>query len=123
MIVSPSDRTAVRALANKMNISIVEPVHTRQKSTCCGDTFYGKLPTDEVIGLMKAKAAEMPVEDVLVYCVSCSQSMFIGGKRPRYLVDLLFDEETSPISYDPDQWHRELDVYIEAHKNESEERS
>ena len=108
---------AVRALANKMNISIVEPANTKRQGTCCGDTFYGQLPTDEVIGLMKAKALEMPAEDVLVYCVSCSQSMYIGGKRPCYLVDLLFAEETTPISYDPDLWHRELDMFIEAHKD------
>jgi Fe-S oxidoreductase len=108
---------AVRALAGKMNISIVEPAKTRQQSTCCGDTFYGQLPTEQVIGLMKAKALEMPVEDVLVYCVSCSQSMYIGGKRPRYLVDLLFAEATIPKTYDPDQWHQELDVFVDNHKD------
>jgi hypothetical protein len=94
---------AVRALAGKMNISVVEPAKTRQQSTCCGDIFFGQLPTEHVIDLMKAKALEMPMEDVLVYCVSCSKSMFIGGKRPRYLVDLLFAEETIPKTYDPDQ--------------------
>jgi hypothetical protein len=41
--------------------------------------------------------------------------MFIGGKRPRYLVDLLFAEETDPRAYEPDEWHRELDEYIRAH--------
>ena len=38
----------------------------------------------------------MPAEDVVVYCVSCAKAMFIGGKRPRYLVDLLFGEATVP---------------------------
>ncbi len=108
---------AVRALAERMNISIVEPAKTKRKSTCCGDTYYGKLPTEQVIKRMKAKAHEMPVEDILVYCVSCIKAMFVGGKRPRYLIDLLFAEDTVPKIYDPNQWHKELDDFIENHKN------
>lgn len=78
---------SVRALAKRMNISMVEPTHTRRKSTCCGDIFFGSMPTEQVIDQMRAKAKEMPVDDVLVYCVSCSEAMFIGERRPRYLVD------------------------------------
>jgi len=104
---------AVRALAEKMNISMVEPKKTKRKSTCCGDTFFNKLPSEQVKELMKSKAIEMPLEDIVVYCVSCSKSMFVGGKRPRYLIDLLFAEETIPKTYDPDQWHKELDEFIE----------
>jgi hypothetical protein len=109
---------SVRVLAERMNISIIEPEKTKRNSTCCGDTFFGKMPTEQVIDLMKAKADEMPVDDVLVYCVSCSKSMFVGGKRPRYLVDLLFTEDTVPKTYDPDQWHKELDAFIENHGND-----
>ena len=108
---------AVRDLAEKMKITIIEPASTKRKSTCCGDTFYGNLPRDQVINKMKEKAAEMPEKDILVYCVSCCKSMFIGGKRPRYIIDLLFEEETIPKTYDPDQWHAELDEFIESHKN------
>ncbi len=107
---------AVRELARKMNISIVEPEKTKKSSTCCGDTYFGNLPVDKVISLMKLKANEMPLEDIIVYCISCSKSMFVGGKRPRYLVDLLFNEETIPKTYMPEQWHKELDVFIENHK-------
>ncbi len=108
---------AVRAVARKMNISIVEPDKTGIKSTCCGDTFFGNLPAEKVILQMKAKAAEMPLEDILVYCVSCSKSMFVGGKRPGYLVDLLFGEDTEPQTYDPDEWHAQLDEFIDSHKD------
>jgi hypothetical protein len=31
-----------------------------------------------------------------------------GGKRPRYLVDLLFGEYTSISTFEPDKWHEEL---------------
>jgi len=74
-------------------------------------------PVDEVLSKMKAKAATMPVNDVIVYCVSCTKSVFNGGKSPRYLIDLLFDEETGAKTCDPVSWHKELDEFIAAHND------
>ena len=31
------------------------------------------------------------------------------------MIDLLFREETIPKTIEPDQWHKELDEYIESH--------
>ena len=62
---------------------------------------------------MKKRASEMPDEDVVVYCVSCGKSVFIGGKTPHYLIDLLFREKTIPKTLDPDLWHKEIHDYIE----------
>lgn len=107
---------AVRALAARMNIVIVEPERTRDKGACCGDTFYPALPVAEVVERMQARGSEMPLEDILVYCVSCSKSMFVAGKRPGYLLDLLFAEETLPGTFAPDEWHRELDLFMECHR-------
>jgi hypothetical protein len=101
-----------------MNIVIVEPERTREKGTCCGDTFYGALPTERVIEQMKAKGKEMPLDDILVYCVSCGKSMFNAGKRPRYLVDLLFAEATVPGTTHPEAWHAELDEFMASHQGE-----
>jgi len=113
------DRTrvhdAIRTLLRKMNVTLVEPKNTRTRGTCCGDTFWGEIPTDRVKEQMKKRTAEMPVDEVVVYCVSCSKAVFIGGKTPRYLVDLLLGEETEPKTLDPDEWHRELEIYIDAH--------
>jgi hypothetical protein len=106
---------AIRTLLTKMNITLVEPERTGIHGTCCGDTFYGTLPTSKVKELMKKRTAEMPSEDVVVYCISCTKSVFIGGKTPRYLVDLLFNEQTIPKTLDPDEWHSELQEYIELH--------
>jgi Fe-S oxidoreductase len=106
---------AVRTLLGRMNVRIVEPKATRSKGSCCGDTFYGTLPVAKVKELMAKRAGEMLEEDVVVYCVSCVQSMAIGGKRPRYLVDLLFGESTVPGSGDPDAWHLDVDRFIGAH--------
>lgn len=112
----PRVHTAVRTLAQRMNITLVEPERTKEQGTCCGDTFFGALPIEEVLSRMTAKADTMPVDDVIVYCVSCSKSMFNGGKHPRYLIDLLFGEDTVPKTCDPMLWHQELDEFIATHK-------
>lgn len=106
---------AVRTLLGRMNIRVVEPAATRRKGTCCGDSFYGVLPVVKVKERMKIRASEMPAEDVVVYCVSCCKAMHIGGKRPRYLLDLLLGEPTLPGTFEPEEWHRDLDEFIAAH--------
>jgi Fe-S oxidoreductase len=106
---------SIRILLEKMNITLVEPERTGIHGTCCGDTFYGTLPTSKVKEQMKKRTAEMPAEDVVVYCISCTKSVFIGGKTPHYLVDLLFGEDTIPKTLEPDDWHKELQEYIDLH--------
>lgn len=106
---------AVRTLLRKMNITLVEPKNTGTKSTCCGDSFYGVIPTGKVKEQMIKRASEMPCDDVVVYCISCVKSVYIGGKQPHYLIDLLFENETVPKTYEPDEWHQELNEYIEKH--------
>jgi hypothetical protein len=106
---------AVRKVLDKMNIRLVEPKNTRTNSICCGDSFYGEIPTEKVKIQMIKRANDMPENNVVVYCVSCTKSMFIGGKKPRYLIDLLFDDNTIPKTLDPDEWHKELKQYIEEH--------
>jgi hypothetical protein len=106
----PRVHEAVRTLLSRMRVKVVEPAKTRTKSSCCGDTFFGKLPVEQVKAQMKKRAAEMPRVDVVVYCVSCIKSMHIGGRRPRHIVDLLFAEDTLPGTYEPVAWHAELDA-------------
>jgi Fe-S oxidoreductase len=107
----PRVHNAVRALLARMNIVPVEPKATRTRGLCCGDGSYGIVPAGEVKAQMRKRAREMPAEDVAVYCVSCVKAMHIGG----HLVDLLFGEPTTPGTFEPDEWHRQLDAYIDAH--------
>lgn len=104
---------AIRRLLERMNIQLIEPERTGTNGACCGDRYWGILPVEEVKEKMKERAAEMPVDDVVVYCVSCSKSLFIGGKKPHYLVDLLFGEETVPQTVEPDEWHRQVDTFVQ----------
>lgn len=111
----PQVHQAVRSLLHKMNIEVVETQHHGTRSICCGDDFYGKLPIEQVHEQMKKRADMMPCEEVCVYCVSCIKSMHIGGKTPRYLLDLLMRETTEPQIYDTIKWHEQLQDYIEKH--------
>jgi Fe-S oxidoreductase len=106
---------AIRVLLGKMNITVMEPEKTGTRSTCCGDSFFGLIPVEEVKKQMRKRTAEMPHEDVVVYCISCIKSVHIGGKTPHYLVDLLFGEDTFPGTFEPDEWHGQLDEYISRH--------
>lgn len=106
---------AVRALLARMNITVVEPALTRERGGCCGDSFHGALPVEQVKERMRRRAREMPRQDVAVYCVSCVKAMHIGGRRPRYLVDLLFGEPTGAGTFEPEAWHREIDEFIAQH--------
>ena len=111
----PEVHKAVRSLLEKMNITVVETEFHGTRSVCCGDDFYPSLPVEKVNEKMKQRAATMPCDDVCVYCVSCIKSMYIGGKKPRYLVDLLMNEETDPQTYDTVKWHDQLQAYIDTH--------
>jgi Fe-S oxidoreductase len=106
---------AVRRLLDRMNIRVVEPRLTRTHTVCCGDNFFGVLATEGVIQQMKARAGQMPRQDVVVYCLSCVKAMHNGGRRPRYLVDLLFGEDTAPGTFEPAAWHAELQAFIDRH--------
>ncbi len=107
---------AVRSLLKKMNVAVIEPEHTKSNAICCGDSFFGALPVDELKAKMKQRASQMPCEDVVVYCVSCVKAMHIGNRSPHYLLDLLFGEPTEYESSEPETWHAMLDEYISDHK-------
>ena len=106
---------AIRKLLERMNIEVIESKNTRTKAICCGDSFYPTLPVELVKEHMKKRADEMPCDNVVVYCVSCIKSMHIGGKKPRYIVDLLFNEETEIGTFEPAKWHDELQKFIDEH--------
>ena len=106
---------AIRNLLLKMKISLIEPKNTRRESTCCGDIYYGAMPTTEVKRFMIEKSSEMPANEIVVHCVFCIMAVFNGRKNPKYLADLLFNEETAVKTFDLDQWHNKLDDYIDRH--------
>ncbi|MDR2891772.1 MAG: (Fe-S)-binding protein [Deltaproteobacteria bacterium] len=114
----PQVHQAIRTLLRRMNIEIRECAAHGKHSVCCGDSVYDDeqgVPLEKVHEAMCRRASSMPYDDVCVYCGSCIKSMHIGGKKPRYIVDLLFDEPTDPQVYDTELWHKELDAYSDRH--------
>lgn len=111
----PELHAAVRALLKRMNMTVMEAERSGANQACCGDSFYPTLPVEEVNQRMRERADQMPADDVCVYCVSCVKAMALGGKRSRYLADLMFGEETIPGDCDTTRWHEEVDRFIESH--------
>lgn len=111
----PQVHKAVRNLLKKMNIDVLETEYFGTNSKCCGDVYYPKSPVEKVHAKMKERADSMPCNDVCVYCVSCIKSLYIGGKKPRHLLDLLMNETTEPQIYDTVKWHQQLQDYIDKH--------
>ena len=107
----PKLHAAVRTLLEKMNLTVSEPAFTKENQRCCGDSAYPQKSIPEIYEAMKARADEMPREDVCVYCVACVKAMATGGKTPRYLVDLLFGEPTDPTANDNDSFYTKLRAY------------
>lgn len=86
---------SARALCQRMNITLVEPLYTRETSHCCG----GSAPVlEDRIRMAHARAAEFPEENVVVYCTGCTRSLSITNKQPRHLLDLLFGEPTQGLT-------------------------
>ena len=111
----PQVHVAVRDLLTKMNFKIVEAEYHGTNSICCGDNFYPRISVEKVTEFQKNRAAQMPCENVAVYCVSCVKSMHIGGKKPRHMVDLILGEATEPQIYELEPWHDQVSAYIETH--------
>ena len=111
----PQVHAAVRSLLDKMHIEVMESEFSGTRSVCCGDNFYPHVSIDEVTAFQKKRAAQMPCQDVAVYCVSCIKSMHIGGKTPHHMMDLVLGEATDPQETRIDVYHETLDQYIEEH--------
>ncbi len=111
----PKVHKAVRSLLKKMDIEVIESEFSGEKSICCGDNLYGRVPIEKVHDFMKKRANQMPCEEVAVYCVSCIKAMAIGDKQARYMVDLIFGESTEVQEIDLKKYHDELQSYINCH--------
>lgn len=107
----PDVHKTIRLLLQRMNIQIIEPHATCSNSKCCGQIFYGKIPILKVEEMMRKRAEEMLCENVAVYCSSCIVGISVGGKKPHYILDLLFNEQTDICDSDVDGWNKKLNHF------------
>ena len=83
-----------RILCEKMNISLVEPEHTKDDTRCCG----GCSPDYETRKEMAiCRAEEFSENNVVVYCTGCTRSFSVTNVAPRHLLDLLYSEPTEGL--------------------------
>lgn len=111
----PRYLNTVRRLLQRMHIKLVEPAKSGPTGRCCGQILYGKQPLEKVELFMKSRASEMPCDEVVVYCASCIQAIHCGGRKPRYLLDLLFGESTDTRFRDIVEWNSCLYRFRESH--------
>lgn len=111
----PDFLATIRRLLERMNIRFVEPVRSGAKAKCCGQTLYGKTEISKIESFMKTRANEMPCYDVVVYCASCIMSMTVGGRQPRYILDLIFNEPTIMADAEIDIWNKKLRQFRKSH--------
>lgn len=111
----PRVHIAVRKCLERMNIVVVEHDNNRENSTCCGASYKAD-SYEKAAEYAHLRAAGFPCEDVVTYCADCPQYIAIGGKKPRYLVDLLFGEETQAVAFaNLMQWDNSVGEFIETH--------
>ena len=111
----PDALAAIRRLLERMNIRLEEPARSGARSKCCGQLLYGKASIDKVEQYMRGRANEMPCQDVVVYCASCIMSMTVGGRRPRYILDLLYGESTTLKTSGVVDWNNTLREFRDSH--------
>lgn len=92
----PQVQEAVRALLHRMNITVVEAERSREKSRCCGSTYFDAgCSAEEAVRRSQERVSDFPCPDIAVYCVGCARFLRLGGARPHHLPDLLFQEKTT----------------------------
>jgi hypothetical protein len=114
---TPSIHQEVRTLLNDMDIEVIENKYHSMQSICCGDSLYGKTGQDKVLDSMKARAGSMPCEEVVTYCISCTNAVYNGGRTPRLLTDLILGEKTAAPESEMthDEWIGGQLEYINEH--------
>ena len=86
---------SVRRLCEKMNISLIEPSLTKDKTPCCG----GCSKNIEVRKQMAVKREEsLPNKDVVLYCTGCVRSFSETPVQPYHILDLIFNEVTEGLT-------------------------
>lgn len=100
----PFVHDAVRSLLQKMHIAVIEDDFIRAQSKCCGDRMLKVMSVPEVEEYRYERMQAMPGDHIAVYCASCIEAVDIGQKTPYYLLDLLFDEPTTPPHVGTEKW-------------------
>ncbi|MDT8419807.1 MAG: VTT domain-containing protein [Desulfuromonadales bacterium] len=84
---------AVRSLAEKKGLSVIETRHSRETTLCCGEGgAVGCLSPELAQGWTKKRAGEADGSRTVTYCTGCAH--FLGAHGPtNHILDLVFAPE------------------------------
>lgn len=90
-----STQDSVRSLIRKKGFNIIEPLHVREKTFCCGEGAGVKSLSPEKSNQWKTKRLEESSGERMVsYCAACSAT-FSEQTQCHHLLDLLFDSDNA----------------------------
>ena len=92
---SPEMQISVRALCKRMNIEIIEPIHTLDETRCCGGCA---VDYETQRKMAQRRVLDFSENDVVVYCTGCVRSLSLTEVHPRHMFDLLFAESTEGLT-------------------------
>ena len=87
-------QNSARKICEKMNIKLIEPEYTGDNSRCCGGSA-ADLETRRKMAMDRAGVFQE--KNVVTYCTGCVRSFSLTDVTPRYLLDLLFEEQTGGL--------------------------
>ena len=108
-----AEQAAVRALARRMNIEVVELEERGERTEFCGNSLYRPAPPrnlklapkrfvegapgkflphspEEQEAIMRSHAGRFATPEVVAYCHYCVEGLELGGVRAHHLAALLF---------------------------------
>jgi len=98
-------QTAVRTLAERLGIDIIESKQSREKTLCCGEgAFVGCIHPDTADSWTVKRQKAAKGRDTLTYCAGCVNQLS-GPGRNLHILDLAFGREQavkiskSPFTY------------------------
>lgn len=110
---NPAIREAIRDIMVRMNLVTIELLDAHEQCRFCGSTLLAPAPAyyeefapkrfapekltdvfqphtdEEKHRILTQHCAGIPTDKVACYCVGCAQGLFLGGKKPVQVADLL----------------------------------
>lgn len=80
---------AVRSLAKKCGVTVLEPKHTRETTACCGHGGNQWCADDEAARAMARKRAKDLGGPAMVSCIMCRENLAAQGLSAWHLLDIL----------------------------------
>ncbi|MCH4890298.1 (Fe-S)-binding protein [Acidaminobacter sp. JC074] len=91
---NPEIHDAVRKLMDDMGFNLVEMIHSRENTLCCGSGGMVAVMNQKVSLKQKKMRVKQTEEDFIVsYCQECVESLTIEDKRAIHILDMIYSDK------------------------------